>query len=61
MDFCIIFSFLFFLMVQEILFSYWVSSPRACGILDPGPGIKPVPPAVEAQSPNHWTTREVLF
>ena len=22
------------------------------------PGIKPKPPAVEAQSPNHWTTRE---
>ena len=22
------------------------------------PGIEPVPPAVEAQSPNHWTTRE---
>ena len=24
------------------------------------PGIKPVPPEVEAQSLNHWTTREVL-
>ena len=23
-------------------------------------GIKPMPHAVEAQSPNHWTTREVL-
>ena len=23
------------------------------------PGIKPAPLAVEAQSPNHWTTREV--
>ena len=22
------------------------------------PGIKPVPSAVEAWSPNHWTTRE---
>ena len=30
----------------------------ACGILVPRPGIKPVPSAVEAQSPNHWTTRE---
>ena len=27
-------------------------------ILVPGPGIKPVPPALEWQSPNHWTTRE---
>ena len=31
----------------------------ACGILVPGPGIKPAPPAVEMQSLNHWTTREV--
>ena len=31
----------------------------ACGILVPPPGIEPVPPRVEAQSPNHWTTREV--
>ena len=28
-------------------------------ILAPGPGIKPMPPAVEAQSHNHWTSREV--
>ena len=28
-------------------------------ILVPWPGIKPVPPAVEVQSLNHWTTREV--
>ena len=32
----------------------------ACGILVPRPGIEPVPPAVEAQSLNHWTTREIL-
>ena len=31
-----------------------------CGILVHWPGIEPVPPAVEAQSLNHWTTREVL-
>ena len=30
----------------------------ACVILVPQPGFKPVPPAVEARSPNHWTTRE---
>ena len=30
----------------------------ACGISVPRPGIEPVPPAVEAQSLNHWTTRE---
>ena len=27
----------------------------ACRILVPQPGIKPVPPAVEAPSLNHWT------
>ena len=26
----------------------------------PWPGIKPAPPAIEAQTLNHWTTREVL-
>ena len=31
----------------------------ARGILVPQPGIEPTPPGVEAQSPNHWTTREV--
>ena len=31
----------------------------ARGILVPQPGIEPVPPAVEVQSLNHWTTREV--
>ena len=30
----------------------------ACRILVPQPGIEPVPPAVEAQSPNHWAARE---
>ena len=40
------------------LFFFWPRSP-ACGILVPWPGIKPVPPAVEAQSPNQWTASEV--
>ena len=30
----------------------------ACGILVPRPGIEPLPPAMEAQTLNHWTTRE---
>ena len=38
-----------------IFWSYHV----ACGILVPGPGIKPATPALEVQSLNHWTTREV--
>ena len=32
---------------------------RHVGCLLPDQGIKPVPPASEAQSPNHWTTKEV--
>ena len=32
----------------------------ACGILVPWPGIKPVPPTVEAESLNHWIARDVL-
>ena len=31
----------------------------AWGILVPRQGIEAVPPAVEVQSLNHWTTREV--
>ena len=30
----------------------------ACGIFIPRPGIEPMRPAVEAQTPNYWTTRE---
>ena len=40
----------------QFFFFFW---PRcvACGLLVPPPGIEPL--AVEAQSLNHWTTREV--
>ena len=31
----------------------------ACGILGPQTGIDPAPLALEVQSLNHWTTREV--
>ena len=31
----------------------------ACGILVPGPGMKPSPLIVEVQCLNHWTAREV--
>ena len=31
------------------------------GILVPWPGIRPVPPALETWSLNHWITREVLY
>ena len=31
------------------------------GILVPQAGVEPMPPALEAQSLNHWTTREVCL
>ena len=30
-----------------------------CWILVPWPGIEPVPPALEVQSPNYWTAQEI--
>ena len=37
---------------------FWLHG-AACGILGPGPGIEPAPPAVEVWSLNHWTARDV--
>ena len=37
---------------------------KACGVLAPKPGIEPAhTPSLRTgrQSPNHWSTREVLF
>ena len=31
----------------------------ACGLSVSRPGMEPTPPALEAESPNHWTAREV--
>ena len=31
-----------------------------CGILISQPGKEPMPPALEAQSLNHWTAQEAL-
>lgn len=42
------FVFYFFVLFLAIL----------CGILVLQPRVEPLPPAVEAQSPNRWTTRE---
>ena len=46
----VFFFFFFFLF-------FWLHH-AAYGILVPHPGIEPVPPAVEARSPNHWASRE---
>ena len=44
---------------QPVLFFFFLPHREACGFLLPCPGIKPMSPAVEAWSPNHWTAREV--
>ena len=53
-------NFLYILAPPWPLFlPHWVAY-RILVPLDPlvlQPGIEPVPPAVEAQSPNHWPTR----
>ena len=57
-------SFLFFVLILhffklKFFFNFLATS---CGMreLNSPPRIKPMPPAVEAWSVNHWTTKEVL-
>ena len=40
-------------------FYLFLGPPHGIAILVPQPGFKLTPPAVEVQSLNHWTTREV--
>ena len=42
-----------------LFFSFFLATPRGSRRLVPRPGIEPGPPAVEAWSLNHWTSREV--
>ena len=44
---------------MNILFFFFGRATRHAGILVPRTGIEPVSAAVEAQSLNHWTSREV--
>ena len=44
--------------VSHVFFFFNWLNLTACGNLVPQPGIKPEPPALEAQSFNHWATRE---
>lgn len=46
------FSFAFLLLL------FWPCH-GTCAILAPGPWVDLTPPALEAQCPHHWTTREV--
>ena len=43
---------------MPFFFFFWPHC-AAYRILVPDQGIEPMPPAVEVQSPNHWTTREL--
>ena len=45
---------------KESCFCFFFFGHSACGIIGPQPGIKPVPPVLEAQRFNHGTAREVL-
>ena len=57
---CNLMFFFFNLFIFFFRFLFF-GQAMTCEILVPQPGIKPVPPAVEAQCPNHWTTREVPY
>ena len=48
-----------FTIIKSPIYVFIWPQHAACGILVPRPGIEPVPPEVEAQSPNHRTAREV--
>ena len=37
---------------------FFLAVPRSMWDVSSRPGIEPAPPALEAQSLNHWTTRE---
>ena len=51
-------EFSFIIINKEVFFFFW-PYPAACGILVPWPGIELMSSALEVQSLNHWTTREV--
>ena len=48
------------MVVNTIVLFYFISGHTARGTL-PQPGMELSPPAVEAQSLQHWTTREVQY
>ena len=45
--------------IKTLNSTFFFAVPRGKQELVPQSGIKPVPAMVEAQSPNHWTAREV--
>ena len=60
--FILFFFFLSFFFVYSIyLFIFLLLHGATRGISLPQPEVEPVPHAVEAQSPKHWTAEEFLF
>ena len=49
------------LLLLFLLFLFFWLSHEGCGLLLPQSGIETVPPEVEVQSLNCWTTREALI
>ena len=54
------FSDLLYFIFNYLTLFYFLPCYVECGIPVPLPGIKPSPPALEVQSPSHWTTRKSL-
>ena len=44
---------------SPFIYHFLLAESHRIEVLVPQPGIKPMPPAVEVQSLNHWTSREV--
>ena len=56
-----LFYFLIFKVYIFFVCLFFWPHHATCRILVPRPGMESGPPAVEARSPNHWTTREFPF
>ena len=52
-------AFFFYFCFNFLKNNFFLAHCRAYGILVPQPEMEPKSPAVEGQSLNHWTTREV--
>lgn len=51
------FFFFFFSSFKKIFFFFWLPH-SACRLLVPQTVVEPMPPAVDMQSPNHWSAQE---
>ena len=51
---------LFFVFLKKKKKRIDFNAHSTCSISVPCSGIKPMPPAVEMPSPNHWTAREFM-